>query len=111
MSKPPEETLEPNQEEPAQVPPEQVAPEVVPGPSQPDTSIPEDPEDLTSWVVTLQDMKDYLAAAGEDEWALIQAELTPGRLATNPLCCQPAGAFRIRRRPQSSRCPRILKGV
>ena len=62
--------MEPSQEEQAQVPPERVTQEPVPGPSS-------TPEDLAPRAVTLQDVRDYLAAAGEDEWALIWAELAP----------------------------------
>ena len=74
VSRPPEETVEPSQEEPAQVPSEQVAPEEAPGPSWLDTSI---PEDLAPMTVMLQDVRDYLMVAGEHKQALIRAELTP----------------------------------
>ena len=82
----------PSQEEPAQVPPEWVTPDPVPGPSQPDTSVPEDTsEDLVPRGVTFQDVRDYLAVAGEDQRALIRAELAPDtREAGNQATLLPA---------------------
>ena len=58
------------------------SPEPTPGPSRPDTSVslpvyPEVPEDLPPRAVTLQDVRDYLAAAGEDERTTIRADLMP----------------------------------
>ena len=70
--------MEITREEPAPVT-GRASPEPTPGPSQPDTtvSLPAVPEDLPPWAVTLQDMRDYLAAAGEDEPATIRADLMP----------------------------------
>ena len=53
----------------------------VPGPSRPDTSVPDEPQDLPQdlpprWV-TLDDVRDYLAAAGEEEIAIVRADLAP----------------------------------
>ena len=51
-----------------------VAPEEAPGALWPDTSI---PEDLEPQAITLQDVRDYLEMAGEEERAPILAELVP----------------------------------
>ena len=97
VSKPPEETVGPSQEDLAQAPPERVTPDPVPGSSQPDTSIPlEEPqEDLPPQAVTLDVVRNYLAVAGEDERALIWTELAPdAREAGHQATLNPArGSF------------------
>ena len=79
-SKPPEETMDVSREKPAPAT-RRASPEPVPGPSWPDISIPLPAkpleEDLPPRPITLQDVRDYLAAAGEDDRALIHAELSP----------------------------------
>ena len=79
VSKPPEEVVGSNHEDPSQALPEQDSPDLIPGPSQPDTTIPlEEPQDdLPPRAVTLDDVQNYLAAAGEEEHAIIHADLTP----------------------------------
>ena len=81
VSRAPEETMEITWEEPTPAT-ERASPEPTPGPSRLDTtvSLPVDPEvseDLPPRAVTLQDVRDYLAAAGEDERATIGADLMP----------------------------------
>ena len=70
--------MEITQEEPAPAT-GRTSPEPSPGPSRPDTtaSLPVVPEDLPPRAVTLQDVREYLAAAGEDERATILADLMP----------------------------------
>ena len=63
VSKPPEEVMEPSWEEPAQLPPKHLAPEKAPGPSQQDILT----VDLAPRAIILQDVRNCLEAADEDE--------------------------------------------
>ena len=76
----PEDTMGSSQEKPAPAT-GHASPDQVPGPSQPDTSVPvepqELPQDLPPDAVTLDDVRAYLAAAGEEERAVVRADLTP----------------------------------
>ena len=78
-----EETVGSSQEEPAPVTGRAFS-DPVPGPSRPDTSVPElqdspqdSSQDLPPCAVALADVREYLAAAGEEERAKVHADLAP----------------------------------
>ena len=76
---PPVETVGSSREEPAPAT-GHAPPDPVPGPSQPDTSVPdsqETPEDQPPRAVTLADVQAYIAAADEEERSIIRADLAP----------------------------------
>ena len=78
--------MEPIREEPAQLPPEHAALVEAPGPSQLDAAA----EDPVPRPITLQDVRNYLEAADEEEWAIVKAELTPDtREATTQVAMLP----------------------
>ena len=96
--------MEITQEEPAPAT-RHASPEPTPGPSRPDTtaSLPVVPEDLPSRAVTLQDVRDYLAAAGEDKSATIRADLMlDTREAGLQARLTPAPAFSMSQNPDGS---------